>query len=313
MKPIEVKFYLKQLIAENKTKAAIQHLLLLLKEADQNNAVVMQSGKFENLKSKLSQGIISHENATLEYNQINYALIQLIEEIDLEAEIDLPVLKDEEPAFVIRKKPKYLLLITLAVAVVGMITWVTLFFQSTSTFDFTVFLKAAPQLNKNILEIKDNRKQLQISKASIIVDFDGDRRKVQVSDNAEANFKVVASKFKGRAMKIELLSEHFKATHSDTLYTLQEGKAIYIEVALSGLDKVSGSVQNEKEEMIVGATVSINQITTHTDEFGKFTLSIPPAEQKQEQTILIVKEGYKRYEKFVYPETGEGIKAVLEK
>ena len=65
MTSTELKTQLKKLLAENKTKTVIQHLLFLLKDADQNNAVVMQSAKFENLKSKLSQGIISHENATL--------------------------------------------------------------------------------------------------------------------------------------------------------------------------------------------------------------------------------------------------------
>ena len=73
---------LRQLIASNETKAAIDRLNeLSVGHETFRNMVLAQSGKWDDLKRAEIMGTISHSEATLERNKIVLAVLSLIGEL----------------------------------------------------------------------------------------------------------------------------------------------------------------------------------------------------------------------------------------
>lgn len=72
----------RRLIANNKTNDAIKTLLSVINSGDFRNEAILQSSRFKELEKQLRLGIVDYELAQITKNQINYALIELVQEID---------------------------------------------------------------------------------------------------------------------------------------------------------------------------------------------------------------------------------------
>ena len=72
---------------------------------------------------------------------------------------------------------------------------------------------------------------------------------------------------------------------------------------------VAGFVRDDHNRPI-DATVSIGDITTKSKN-GRFSLRIPPDQQKTEQRLTVYKQGYRTWEKSVYPETKADVTILL--
>jgi hypothetical protein len=87
------------------------------------------------------------------------------------------------------------------------------------------------------------------------------------------------------------------------------GKYAYALISLAG---ISGFVMDAEGRFINGAKVIVRDLETVTNENGRFSLSIPPPQQQQRQTLYISKPGYRTWSGFVYPAQGQELQVRLE-
>ena len=72
-----------------------------------------------------------------------------------------------------------------------------------------------------------------------------------------------------------------------------------------------GRIYTETGEFIPNAKVQIDTISSISDEMGIFNISIPKGLQSDEKKMIIIKNGYNTWEKFVKPSNNINIEAVL--
>ena len=86
---------LKSLIGENKTDIVLEKLLSMLKEQhnDLFNEVILKLQQYNKLKKEVRTGVIDSAASNLQFNQINYYLLETIDEIEKS------FLTDSLPAF----------------------------------------------------------------------------------------------------------------------------------------------------------------------------------------------------------------------
>jgi hypothetical protein len=125
----------------------------------------------------------------------------------------------------------------------------------------------------------------------------------QINDKGVANFNQVPERFFEPTAKVEVLfedpeGEPYRATRPDSLYALEKGQYIALEVELLGMEQVSGIVKDfETGDPVAGVKVRIHAgLEATTNEYGEFTLDIPEGERRPFITIRAYKDGYQNYE-----------------
>jgi class 3 adenylate cyclase len=122
------------------------------------------------------------------------------------------------------------------------------------------------------------------------------------NDKGEVVFKQIPPVFfkKGATVELQFFdpeNEPYRVINPDSLYELNKGKYISLEVLLFGLNKIKGVVQN----MITGlpldsVRVSIIGTETYSNQFGEYTLSIPDTLQDKFQNVHAFKNGFEPWE-----------------
>lgn len=77
---------LRELIARDELKAAIDQLRIFLEKTPKLDEILHQSGRFENIRQQIRLGTVSHPEAKLEQNQIRAALLDLLSEIETQGQ-----------------------------------------------------------------------------------------------------------------------------------------------------------------------------------------------------------------------------------
>ncbi|MGH1363204.1 MAG: carboxypeptidase-like regulatory domain-containing protein [Calditrichia bacterium] len=140
----------------------------------------------------------------------------------------------------------------------------------------------------------------------------------QINNEGEATFKQIPDHFFNSNAKVEILfddpkGEPYRAVNHDSAYQLIKGQYISLPVKLYGLEEINGIVKDfETGEPIKGARVSVQREETYSDEYGEYTLSIPPERQKQFQSIRASAVGYHLFEKdSIPPQTGREVPILM--
>jgi len=69
---------------------------------------------------------------------------------------------------------------------------------------------------------------------------------------------------------------------------------------VNGIDRLVGEIIDERTgKQIVGALITIKDLTAQTDSFGQFNLVIPENQQELEQEVSVYKNGYAVYRKTI--------------
>jgi Effector-associated domain 11 len=85
---------IRELIAKDDFKTAIQQLSVLLKESPRLDEAVQQSARYTKVMHQIRLGHVDFESATMAQNQIRYGVLELLREIE-EAEAEKPEVKSE--------------------------------------------------------------------------------------------------------------------------------------------------------------------------------------------------------------------------
>lgn len=126
----------------------------------------------------------------------------------------------------------------------------------------------------------------------------------------EAVFNQIASKHKGKQAKLIFTASGFQTV--DTTIILNRMVLIPIKRDDS-LKTIFGVIKNEDNLPVIGASVCVLDICVETDENGYFSLTIPLEKQKEEQELIVQKEGYKDWRFTGPPSTTDEWRILLKK
>lgn len=138
-----------------------------------------------------------------------------------------------------------------------------------------------------------------------------------INESGQATFNGVPDAFFADEARVQINivdteGEPYQPTQPDSLYQLQPGAPVYLEVELAGLDKLFGVVKDSSGDFIDSVRVSVQDLQTFTDTHGWFELSIPPAKQAKFQNVRAFKEGYQLWEGNDIPaQTNKEIQIIL--
>lgn len=150
------------------------------------------------------------------------------------------------------------------------------------------------------------------NEGKVMIDLEDYRRTEPIRENGEATFTGIPAKFRNQVVPITVIAEGFELTNKKNQYELSS-KSIYVEVKRDeSLAKIFGIVR-DADTFLEGVQINIGELQTTTDERGYFVLEIPVKQQKKQQSLIAIKDGYKIYEVFVYPEIQQEIRIILEK
>lgn len=178
--------------------------------------------------------------------------------------------------------------------------------SSIDSFSVTVLVHGKEGRDDRIL-----RKQ-----GEVVLDFGTTREEAPIDDEGEATFKELPLGYVGEKATISIdHPQPYFPTDRNAEYTLEQGKAIYLEVELAGMDKVQGRVLDfQTEEPLDSVRVSYRDVATYTDDFGWYELEIPPDMQTKFVRLNFYKTGYKMQDiDSIAPHTQQEIGILLER
>lgn len=283
-----------QLIADNKTSQAIQELRQLtskLEDQDLHQEVLIAAARHEAYARDKRLGTSSAEEQSSALASIHHAL--------LEIEARLPGEARRAGFFNRRKWWEWVLAASVVVGILAGLAAIfdentkTLFGKtSTAANTVTVLAHGPDGIDDKVLP---SRGMVKLIYGDAIVSK-------QINNEGEATFKQISDAFFAKDARVKILfedpeGEPYRALRNDSLYQLERGKYVALEVKLYGLDRLKGIVKDfNTNEAIAGATVRVQGEDAISNKYGEFTLDLPPDKQEKFQTIRAYHPDYGDYE-----------------
>ena len=285
---------IQQLIADGKTSRAIQALQQLtskLEDQDLHNDTLMVAGRYEAYAREKRLGTSSAEEQASALAQINHALLEIVAR--------LPGNDRRAGFLVLRKWWEWVVAASVIVGILaGLFTiWgdnLKNLLAKTSTAANTVTVLAHGPGGKDD-KVLPSRGLVKLIYGDAIVTK-------QINNEGEATFKQISDAFFAKDTRVEILfedpdGEPYFALRNDSLYQLERGKYVALEVKLYGLEKLKGIVKNfDTGEAIESAKVRVQGEEATSNAYGEFTLDLPPDKQEKFQTIRAYHPDYQDYE-----------------
>ena len=296
---------LQKLIAEGKTKQAIEHLLTLresLPDSDLRQQILMLSGRFEQYNKDRNLDLSSTEEQSHSIAKINKALLDLIDKLPGEAATKAQATPVPEQATAKKNLWTYITGMALVIGLLGSLAEILNFINiipsnSSEPFQLTIYVHGPGGLQDYVLE----------NDGELLVDLGGDRRFAKIGEKGRTVFNEVPARFQGQTVAIAVKADNFVPVDADKQYSL-EGKAIYYEVQKDPkLGLVKGTVKTSVgASLLPGVLVMIeNEFTTTSDSLGRFLFEVPTEQIKEKYAVSFQKEGYKTLSEFYYPGTSQ--------
>ncbi len=148
------------------------------------------------------------------------------------------------------------------------------------------------------------------NRGELIVDFDNDRRTVQIGEDGRTNFGEIPEKFVNEIIGIGVDAPGYESSNPTKVYKM-DGKPIYFPVKRAeNLLKISGFVKSRDGIRLENALVSIGTDTTiKSNESGIFKIVLPEhmglKNGMEYYSISVEKEGYISETTYYYPLSGD--------
>jgi hypothetical protein len=293
-KPRLMKGTIRQLIADGKTSRAIQELQQLtagLKDQDLHDEAILQAARYEAYAREKRLGTSSPQEQSLALAQINHALLQIAER--------LPDSARRRGFFAPRKWWEW---VVAASIIVGILAGLAAIFDVNFN---TLFGKTSTAANTvTVLAHGPGGKDDKVlpSRGIVKLIYGDAIAREQINDKGEATFKQISDAFFAKDARVEILfedpeGEPYRALRNDSLYRLERGKYVALEVKLYGLESLKGVVKDFKTgEAIEGAKVRVQGEEAISNAYGEFALELPPDKQEKFQTIRAYHPDYQDYE-----------------
>jgi hypothetical protein len=145
------------------------------------------------------------------------------------------------------------------------------------------------------------------SHGAVLLDLGGDRRSAPIGDKGQAFFPEIPASFMGEKVNVALDAPSYERT--DNNKPELNGTSLYLEVRRSSA-RISGTIIDEVGRPIVGAMVTLADVSTTSREQGHFNLMIPSGRVENEMVLRVSASGYTSWSQIVMPNGGP-VTAVL--
>jgi len=131
-------------------------------------------------------------------------------------------------------------------------------------------------------------------KGTLLLTLGDKTERAEMNRRGEAIFKGILPEYNGKYVAIHITDTDGEPYFfPDTLILIKKNNLTKVQVLLHGLEKLQGMIMdNITGEGVPDVLITIAEINTTTNIQGFFRLEIPVEKQKQEQKIVISKEGY---------------------
>ena len=249
-----MKEYLLGLISQGKTKETLQELLRLTSQLENKSyyeEAVAQSARYESYLKGSRLGTISDRDNNISLAQINQALIELIQQLpdsEQERKSSAETTEQDDATFLNNTSPakrilKWIGMIGVILAIPAAIVQISGYSlkdifndeEEPSSFFVKVIVHGKKGKNDRVLR----------NQGTVILDF-GMIREEAINVKGEATFKGLPMGFIGKEAFISIdHPKRYVPTDKDTVYLLEKGKSIYLEVEKDiekGSDIFSGNL-----------------------------------------------------------------------
>jgi hypothetical protein len=137
----------------------------------------------------------------------------------------------------------------------------------------------------------------------VVVDLGSDRRREPIEDKGQAYFPSIPSSFRGQEVPVSIDAEGFEVNDPNQKHRLDSSDLYLFVRRKSG--HVAGWVQDEKNQPVVGAFITIGTNTTSSDASGHFDLSIPGDQLKSELLMQVLASKFKLSREEVVPNAND--------
>lgn len=295
---------LQNLIAQGSTDKALQKLLEITEEQgypDLHQELILQSARYEQYASEKRLGTASKEDSSISIANINQALLQIIGQLPDELSATTTASK-KRPVQEQSTAGNWWRWVVGAGVVIGIFAGIA----EVSGFSLKD-LFFTPSSGSNTVTVlvhgEDGKDQLVLPGRGMVRMVYGDAIiSEQINNEGEATFKQVPERFFQADARVEIFfqdpqGEPYRAVYHDSAYQLKKGEHIGLPVRLIGLGQIRGIVKDfETGDPIEGVRISVLGEEAFSDQYGEYTLEIPPEKQRQFQTVRAFKDGYQSWE-----------------
>ncbi len=284
---------LKQLMAENQTKRALEWLQKItdqLSDPEIQNEIILQSAKFNDYLKEKAAGTKSQEQLDIQKANIDAALMYIIDKLPAPPAEALA----KAGSSILKYRPLFIGAIALLLLAVFLIKPSILGLEEASNkgpFEFTVTL-TRPEL--------PDYPPLQNAKLEIKLDNRWDQ--APVDEFGDADFKGIPGDFSGKAVPLRLVSDYWELLQ-DSLFL--DGKSATLQTRPNGaLGMVRGSVQAaDGQNYLAGVEIRLDnsQLRAFSDSTGYFEIPVPVELQREKYSLTATCKGFEPQTLYGYP------------
>lgn len=302
---------LKNLIAKGKVEKAIQLLLEMapsFQNQDLHNEVLMQAARYESYKKEKRLNTKSAKDLSIELASLNQALLELISQLPDSSEPEIPTSKP-------KAKSGWWKSILASATIIGILAGVAevtgyslrdwFSTSSTSAYQLTVYVHGSKGRQDIVLERKDK----------IIADFDNRKRETRnIGEEGRTNFEEIDARFLDQPLSLNIQSLDYELTFPDSIYTFT-GEPIYLEIKTAcRFCTIQGIVQDNNNKFVSEAVVMLKglSLSDTTNQQGLFHIQVPPEQEKEEYTLVVLLDNKIVWEKYVTPSPNSPLEILLE-
>ncbi len=299
---------IRDLISSAEIEEAIAGLLTITKDTSWHGEALQQSAKFHRWKRSERSGTLSTQELDLALNQINTALIEIINNIlasgltsEPSSKPDTEILSNKSQSRSWRKC-RIVAVVMIIVFLVG-IAGITRYglrrvFGGLAT-------EEAMQLTVYVHGPNGPQDIVLSNEGKLIVDFGNRRDSRQIGEDGRTNFGEIGRHFLGELIGMSVDAEGYEISNPDSSYTY-DGEPIYLAVNMSNqLGIIQGKVRSrDGKQFLSNVLIEVAGETTTTNSLGNFHMELPARLWRREYLLFAQKEGYQIKEEKYYPNLG---------
>lgn len=300
---------IRQKIANDELEETFGHLRIFLENSPLLTELLSQSGRYENLTTKIRQNTLDFERASMEKSEIRKSLLDFMK--TLEIHLQSPEIETEmQQAISITTSKNVVVGSTINAKDVHigdkkiyseskiskrlrlfLFVFVPLIAITSAIMYYQIQAMSKPLNMKVLIENKDSNPNLPEPIGKLTITYGGEKHSKN-SIGTNAIFENIPSNFKDDIFQLKYDVEGFVPI--DTSFTYNEVIKITL-IRNNDLGVLQGYVYEDGTDPLEGlenVRVSINCCSSLTDTSGHFILDIPQEYQQKKQRLEFFKEGF---------------------
>jgi Effector-associated domain 11 len=303
--------HIRALIAKDDFKTAIQQLSALLKDSPCLDEAVLQSARYNNVMQQIRLGLVDFASANTAQNQIRNGVLELLREIEEQAQVK-PNIKTEVEHYAVKYEKNVVKNSTITAG--GNVTIGDTIHQTESDTSrrirlfLLVFvpilaialgigyyqyqrLKEPLTLTVLVTDATPNP-NIPFEEAKVTLTYGG-KPETQIVEK-EATFKEIPPRFRDNRVDIKCEADGFVSVQS--IFMLS-GNTLTIPLSRdNSLATIFGHVKDEKGYGLADVELTVQDITVLSSASGFYSLPIPPVKQWEKQRLRAFKQGFKNWD-----------------